>query len=469
VKPATKPATKPAALPAVRPAVRRVPALGRRLADMFRSLKVRNYRLFATGNLIRLVGTWMMFVAQDWLVLSLSHDSATALGLVTALQFTPILLLTLYGGQLADRYDKRKLLMSASTALALLALILGVLVSTGLVELWQVYVIAAGVGTVTSIETPVRQSFVSEVVGRDLLPNALSLSAATFNTARIVGPALAGVAIGLLGTGPVFLTTGVLGVAPLVALWRMRPAELHRADPRAVAARDARIVDGLRYVWHRPDLAMPLALMLLIGMFGFNFQLTLAVLAKTTFRVHASSFGLLTTALAIGSLAGALAGTGRRGRPSVYVVLAGAVGFGLLETVVAFAPDFYAAMVLLVPTGFCMIFFAQASNQRVQLGTDAEFRGRVMALYVLVFFGTTPIGAPLVGWLSERYGPRSGIWIGGLISLAAAVAAAVVQVRRVDAQVRVHLRPLPHLHVHEPARDGVPARELRVPAARQAA
>lgn len=437
-----------------------------KLADTFRSLRVRNYRLFATGNLIRLVGTWMQFVAQDWLVLQLSHDSATALGLVTALQFLPILLLTLYGGKLADRYDKRKLLLVANAAFGTLALVLGTLVSTGLVQLWHVFVLAAAMGTISAIETPVRQSFVSEIVGYELLPNALSLSAATFNSARIIGPALAGLAIGWLGTGPVFLSTGILGVAPLMALLRMRPRELHRAEPTAVAARDARIVDGLRYVWHRPDLLLPMALVLVIGMFGFNFQLTLAVLAKTTFHVSAASFGLLTTALAVGSLAGALAGTGRRSRPSIYVVLAGAVTFGGMEALVGFAPGLHSAFVMLVPAGFFMIFFAQAANQRVQLGTDAEFRGRVMALYVLVFLGTTPIGAPLIGWLSERYGPRSGIWIGGLVSLLAAVVVAIVQVRLVDAQVRVHLRPLPHLHVHEPVRDGAPATELRVPAAR---
>jgi MFS family permease len=446
-----------------------VSALRAKLADTFRSLRVRNYRLFATGNLCRLIGTWMMFVAQDWLVLQLSHDSATALGFVTALQFLPVLLLTLYGGKLADRYDKRKLLLLANCAFGMQSLAMGILVTTGVIQLWQVFILAAAMGGASAIETPVRQSFVSELVGYKLLPNALSLSAATFNSARIVGPALAGLAIAWFDTGPVFLATAAFQIAPLVALLRMRPAELHRAEPTAVAARDARIIDGLRYVWHRPDLLLPIMLVLVIGMFGFNFQLTLAVLAKTTFHVSARSFGLLTTALALGALGGALAGTGRRARPSVYIVLAGAVSFGLLETLVGFAPGFHSALVLLVPAGFFMIFFAQAANQRVQLGTDAELRGRVMALYVLVFLGTTPIGAPLIGWVSERYGPRSGIWVGGLISLCAAVAVAVVQVRRVDAQVRVHLRPLPHLHVLEPERDGTPAQELRVPAARTAA
>jgi MFS family permease len=247
----------------------------------------------------------------------------------------------------------------------------------------------------------------------------------------------------------------------------MRTGELHRAEPSGVLA-DASIADGLRYVWRRSDLILPIVLVLVVGMFGFNFQLTLAVLAKTTFHVGAESFGLLSTALAVGSLGGALAGAGRRSRPSIYVVLAAAMLFGAFETLVGLAPGLDSAVVLLVPAGFFMIFFAQAANQRVQLGTDAEFRGRVMALYVLVFMGTTPIGAPLIGWLSEHFGPRSGIWTGGLISLLAAAIVAAVQVRRVDAELRVHLRPLPHLHVLEPARNGAPAVELRMPSARTA-
>jgi MFS family permease len=455
--------TDPAAVPTPVSPPRWVRA---KLSDTFRSLKVRNYRLFATGQLVKLLGLWMQYIAQDWLVLQLSHDSGTALGLVTALQFLPVLLLTLYGGKLADRFDKRKLLLAANSGFGFLALVLGVLVVTGVVALWHVFVIAAAMGMCSAVETPARQSFVSELVGYDLLPNALSLSAATFNSARIIGPALAGLGIGWFGTGPVFLINAVMCIGPLVSLMRMRAGELYRPDPAAIPARDARIIDGLRYVWRRSDLLLPIAMVLVIGMFGFNFQLTLAVLAKTTFQLGARSFGLLTTALAVGSLAGALAGTGRRGRPSIYLVIGAGVAFGALEALVGFAPGFHSAAVLLVPAGFFMIFFAQAANQRVQLGTDAEFRGRVMALYVMVFFGTTPIGAPPIGWLSEHLGPRSGIWIGGLVSMVAAIVAAVVQVRLVDARVRVHLRPLPHVHVHEPARNGSPATELRVPSAR---
>jgi MFS family permease len=439
------------------------------LGTTFGSLKVRNYRLFATGQLIKLIGVWMQFIAQDWLVLQLTDNSATALGIVTGLQFLPMLALTLYGGQLADRYDKRKLLLIVNALFAVCTVAIAILVATGAIKLWQIFVFAAVVGTINSIETPVRQSFVSELVGRDLLPNALSLSGATFNAARIVGPAVAGVAIGWFGVGPVFVADAVLCTAPLISLSRMRPAELIREAVGTVGRGEARISDGLRYVWRRGDLRLPILLVFVIGMFGFNFQLTLAVLAKTAYHTGAQSFGLFTTALAVGSLGGAMAGTGRRGRPSIYLVLTAAVLFGALETVVAFAPSFLTAAILLVPTGFFMIYFAQAANQRVQLGTDAVYRGRVMALYTLVFLGTTPIGAPIIGWLSQQYGPRSGIWIGGLISLVAALVLGATQLRRVGAQVRLHLTPVPHVHVWEPPRNGSPAMELRVPKVRPAA
>jgi MFS family permease len=415
---------------------------------MFRSLRVRNYRLFATGQLIKLIGAWVMITAQDWLVLQLSGDSATALGVVTALQFIPVLLLTLYGGKLADRYDKRLLLVTSNAAYAVLAVLLAVLVAADLVRLWHVFAFAAALGVANAIETPVRQAFVSELVGTALLPNALSLSAAVFNSARIIGPAVAGVSIALFGLGPVFLYSAVLAIAPVFTYWLMRPAELHREALLPRGERDeARIVDGLRYVWRRSDLVLPITLMAVIGMLGFNFPVTLAALAKTGFQTGAASFGLFTTALATGALAGALAGSGRRGRPSVYVVLGAAVAFGALEVVVGFVPAFWLVAALLVPTGFFMVYFAQAANQRVQLGTDAAYRGRVMALYILVFLGTTPIGAPLIGWLAEHVGPGASIWLGGLASLAAALVALAVKLRSTGERVRVRLRPAPRFVV----------------------
>ncbi len=433
------------------------------MRSTFGSLRVRNYRLFATGQLIKLIGTWMLFTAQDWLVLQLSHNSPKALGVVTALQFLPVLLLSLYGGQLADRYDKRRLLLISNVGSAVVAGGLGVLVVSGAVTLWFIFITAALYGVIQAIETPARQAFISELVGGDLLPNALSLSSATFNSARLIGPAVAGLLIDLVDTGPVFLITAAMCTAPLVFLSLMNPAELIRPDLVAIPAREARIADGLRYVWRRADLAQTIGLVLVVGLFGFNFQLTLPVLAKSTFHVDARYFGLLSTSLAIGALLGALSASRRRSRPSIYLVLTSAMLFGMFELIIGFAPSFVVAMILLLPTGFFMIFFAQAANQRVQLGTDAEFRGRVMALYVLVFLGTTPIGALLIGWLSAGYGPRSGIWIGGTVSLLAALTVVIMQLRKAGGQVTVHLRPRPHLHVFEPARDDEPAVELRVP------
>ncbi|MFC5944712.1 MFS transporter [Micromonospora harpali] len=421
-----------------------------KLSTMFQSLQVRNYRLFASGQLIKLIGVWMMFIAQDWLVLELSDDSATALGVVTALQFTPVLLLTLLSGRLADRYDKRLLLFVANAFWTVLSFGMSLLVLTGLVQLWHVFVFAALLGVANAVETPVRQAFVSELVGTSLLPNALSLNAAVFNSARIVGPAVAGLAIAAVDVGPVFLFTALSSLGPLATVVRMRPAELHRKDLLPVAERDsARVVDGLRYVARRPDLLLPMAVMSVIGMSLFNFQLTLAALAKTVFKTGAASFGLFSTALAVGALVGALAGTGRRSRPSVWLVLGAAVGCAVFGTLVGLAPAYWMVVALLLPAGFFMVFFAQSANQRVQLGTDAAFRGRVMALWVLVFLGTNPVGAPIIGWVAERFGAGASIWIGGLISLATALLALAWQLRRSGARLRLRVLPSPRFYVVE--------------------
>ena len=415
----------------------------------FRALAVRNFRLFATGQLISLLGGWIQITAQDWLVLSLTHNSPTALGFVTALQFTPVLLLSLYGGKLADRFDKRRLLIIANSGYMILALIMGILVVSGSVEVWQVFVFAASYGVVNSMETPTRQAFVSEMVGRELLPNALALSAATFNSARILGPAVGGLTIALLGTGTAFIVNGVTFIAPIIAISRMVPSQLFRKqNVGPVAADDVKIIDGLRYVRSRADLMMPIVLMLIIGMVAFNFQITLALMAKNVFHTSADKFGLLTTALAIGALAGAFAGSARKGRPSAWLVLFAGIAFSALEIAVGFAPSFVATAIILVPTGFFMIFFAQATNQRVQIGTSSAFRGRVMALYVLVFLGTTPIGAPLVGWVAEAFGPRTAIWLGGLIALVTALTVLAYELRRTGGRLQVSLRP-PRIYVSD--------------------
>ncbi|WFE25268.1 MFS transporter [Solwaraspora sp. WMMD791] len=419
-----------------------------KLTTTFQSLRVRNYRIFATGQLIKLIGVWMMFIAQDWLVLQLSGDSATALGVVVALQFTPVLLFTLVFGRLADRYDKRMLLFVANAMWFVLALGMSVLVLTGAVQLWHVFVFAGLLGVGNALETPVRQAFVSELVGTPLLPNALGLSSATFNTARIVGPAVAGLAIAAFDVGPVFLISAIASAAPLVGLIQMRASELHRADLPVGGARDgAKVADGLRYVARRPDLMLPMGLMAVMGLLLFNFQITLAALAKTVFNTGAASFGLFTTALATGALAGALAASGRRGRPSVYVVLGSALAFAGLATLVGLAPTYWLVVALLVPTGFFMVYFAQASNQRVQLGVDAAFRGRVMALWVLVFLGTNPVGAPAIGWVAEHLGAGASIWLGGALSFLTAAAALLWQLRRTGSRLRLRWAPLPKFYV----------------------
>nr|PZM95391.1 MAG: hypothetical protein DIU77_12490 [Thermocrispum agreste] len=287
-----------------------------RLGRIFQSLKVRNYRLFATGQLIKLTGVWMQFTAQYWLVLQLSDDSGTALGLVVALQFLPVLFLSLYGGKLADRHDKRKLLILVNAAWSVLSLAFALMIMSGVVRLWHVFVFAGLLGVANAIENPARQAFVSEMVDTRLLPNALALSAATFNSARIVGPAVAGVAIAWFGTGPVFLVSAISSISPVLSLVRMRVTELHREDLPPAAAREASIRDGLRYVWRRSDLVMVMTMIAVVGALGFNFGITLPILAKTTYHTGAEAFGLLTTLLALGPLAGALASTGRRERPS---------------------------------------------------------------------------------------------------------------------------------------------------------
>ncbi|MGW6395821.1 MFS transporter [Streptomyces sp. NPDC055103] len=389
-----------------------------RLRTTFRSLAVRNFRLFVAGQIVSVAGTWMMVVAQDWLVLSLTADSATALGAVTALQFAPMLLLTLYGGRLADRYDKRLLLTLCNLVSGAYALVLAVLVLAGALELWHLYLFALCLGTVNSVEVPTRMSFVSELVGPALLPNASALSAAYFNLARVLGPALAGLLIAVWGTGPVMLLNAVSYLATVTGLRMMRPAELLRGGPPKGRVR---VVDGLRYVRRRPDLLLCLALVALVGLFGMNFQLVIPLLARTVFHADAASFGLLTAAFATGSLLAAFATTARRSRPSRRTVTTAAVALGVLETATGWAPGYPAAVVLLVLTGFAAIWFAQAANHRVQLGSDPRYRGRVLALYTLILQGSTPLGALLVGWLAAHFGARSALYVGGLASLAAAL------------------------------------------------
>jgi MFS family permease len=394
---------------------------------MFRSLRVRNYRLYAGGQLVSLTGTWMQRVAQDWLVLELTN-SGTALGIVTALQFLPSLLFGLWGGLLADRYDKRKLLLATQTGLALVALILGVLDVTGIVQYWQVLVLALALGLVSAIDSPVRQSFVVEMVGPDDLTNAVGLNSTIFNSARILGPAVAGVMITAIGTGWAFVANGISSIAVLTGLALMRPAEL-RPSP-AIDRIRGQLRAGLHYVRQRQDLLLTMVLVFVVGTFGLSFQITTALLAKQVFHRSATGYGLLSTALAVGACVGAVLATRRRTRPSLLFLLLAAMAFGLLEILAGSMPGFGATALMLVLVGLAMLTFTTAANSSVQLGVEPTMRGRVMALYLMCFLGGTPIGAPIVGWVASTVGPRWGMIGGGLVCMAMAVGMALYLVRR---------------------------------------
>jgi MFS family permease len=415
------------------------------MRTIFRSLSIRNYRIFAAAQVVSLTGTWMQRVAQDWLVLHLSGGSGTALGITTALQFLPMLLFGLHGGVLADRYDKRRLLLAAQAGMAVAALALGLLDVTGAVRLWHVYALAFALGVASVLDAPVRQAFVPELVGRDLVPNAVSLNSATFNSARIVGPAVAGVTISAWGTAPVFLLNAASFLAVIAGLVLLRRREL---QPAPAAPREPGMLRaGLRYVRERPDLAVPIALVGVVGTFGLNFQITTALIAKQTFGTGAGGFGLLSTGLAIGSLLGALLAAGRT-TVRLRLLLIAALVFGILEIVTGLMPTYWSFFAMLVPTGAAVLTFTTATNATLQARTSPAMRGRVMALYILVFLGGTPFGAPVIGWLATVLGPRSSLLIGGAVTVLGALAATAALARARRVRVEAHLlRRHPHVHV----------------------
>ncbi|GLY30031.1 MFS transporter [Kineosporia sp. NBRC 101731] len=384
---------------------------------VFRALGVRNFRLFAGGQVLSVTGTWMMIVAQDWLVLGMTDRPGPVLGLVTALQFVPLALFMLYGGRLADRHDKRLLLIGANSVSAVLGLVMAGLVLSGQITIWQICVFAFAVGTVNALEVPTRMSFVSELVGPALLPNASALSSAYFNIARVAGAALAGVLIAGVGEGWVLVLNALSYAFSVAGLARIRVGELHRSSVRP---RDG-IRAGLRYVAGRRDLLSPIALVAVIGLFALNFQLTLPLLAKTVFSADAGEFGLLSAALAVGSLVSAFVTTARTSRPPARLVCLSAVALGVAELAAGLAPTFGSAMMLLAVVGFTSMYFAQAANHRIQLGSDPQYRGRVLALYSLILQGTTPLGALVIGWVSEGHGARWGLYLGGVAALVAGV------------------------------------------------
>jgi MFS family permease len=394
---------------------------------MFRALSNPNYRLYASGAVVSNVGTWMQRVAQDWLVLQLT-DSGAALGITTGLQFLPILLLSPYAGLVADRFPKRRLLQVTQVMMALPALLLGVLAITESAQAWHVYLLAFVFGIGTAFDAPARQAFVSEIVDAEHLTNAVGLNSASFNAARIVGPGLAGVLIGLLGggvaaTGWVIVVNALSYGSVVFVLERMNVADLH--SPTPVARGKGMIRDGMRYVRSRPDLMMILAIVFSAGTFGLNFQMTSALMATDVYGKGASAYGLLGTTMAVGSLTGALLAA-RRGRLRHRLVIGAALAFGFAEVLAGLLPTYLIFAVWTPVLGLTALTMITAANATVQLSTSPAMRGRVMALYLMIFMGGTPVGAPIVGWIGEAFGARwTLIGGGGLTVLGTLIAVAV--------------------------------------------
>jgi MFS family permease len=400
---------------------------------MFRSLAVRNYRLFATGQVVSNTGTWMQRIAQDWLVLQLSGGSGTALGLTTALQFLPMLFLGLWGGTLVDRMNKRRLLITTQAAMGVLALGLGVVATTGAAEVWHVYVFALALGLVTVVDNPARQTFVVEMVGARDLPNAVALNSASFQLGRVAGPAVAGLLIAVVGSGPVFLLNAASFLGVLTGLWMMRPAELNVTEPTPRGRGQTR--EGLRYVGGRPDLVLLLIMTVFVQLFGSSGQNQIALMTNNVFQAGAAAFGVAAAALAVGALSGALLAA-RRERPRLRTVLIGALAFGAAQVAAALMPGYVPFVVALLPMGVAFMTFTTALNTTFQLSVEPGMRGRVMSIYMLVFLGMAPIGAPLVGFLADAFGPRAGLGIGGAVTVVVVLAIAALLARRLGVRVR---------------------------------
>ena len=414
------------------------------MSPTFSSFRYFNYRLWFAGALVANVGTWMQRVAQDWLVLTvLTDESGVAVGVVTALQFLPVLALSAWAGLLADRVDRRKLIVVTQSLLALLALGLGALTLSGHVELWHVYVFATLLGCVSAIDNPVRQTFVADMVPASRLPNAVALNSASFNAARLIGPGVAGLMIAWVGTGWVFLINGISFAATIFALTQMRTREL-RPAPRVVRDK-GQIRAGLRYVRRRSDILVIMVVVGVVSTFGLNFQLTSALMARTEFGMGAGEYGILGSIMAIGSLAGALLAA-RREQPRVRLVIGSAFAFGVADGIMALMPTYPTFAVACIPVGLASLTMMTAANATIQTTTDPSMRGRVMALYMIVFLGATPIGSPLVGWIGETYGPRWAIGVGAIASLLVASGAAVWAMRHWHLEVRYHVHR-PHLQI----------------------
>ncbi|WGY04756.1 MFS transporter [Nocardioides sp. QY071] len=379
-----------------------------------------NYRLYFAGSLVSNVGTWMQRVAQDWLVLTIPGNGGAALGITTGLQFLPVLLLSPYAGVVADRISKRVLLQVTQAMMALASLALGLIAVLGVAQTWHVYVIAFVFGIGAAFDAPARQAFVSEMVGADDVTNAVSLNSAAFNAARLIGPGLAGLLIGFGGggmraTGWVILANALSYLAVIAQLRRMDTAALH--SPRPAARTPGMLREGVAYVRSQPKMLMILVLVFFIGTFGMNFQITSALMATEVFDKGAKEYGVLGSVLAIGSLTGALVAAGRS-QVRVRLLMGAAVAFGVLEIAAGLAPT-YLTFVLLCPLlGFSVITVLNSCNALLQTESAPALRGRVMAIYMTIVMGGTPLGSPVIGWIGEQFGARWTLVVGGALVLA---------------------------------------------------
>lgn len=391
------------------------------LTVAFRALRNRNYRLFWTGQIVSQAGTWMQRVAQAWLVLRLT-DSPLALGTVTTVQFLPILCFSLFGGVLADRMPKRRLLITTQSLAMLQSLLLAVLVSTGTVQLWHVYILAAMLGISNAVDQPARQSFVVEMVGQDDLPNAVALNSTQFNVARLVGPALGGLTIAWVGVAGCFYLNSVSFSAVLAGLLLMRPSELYA--PRHTPSRGPvfrEIGEGLRYAVTTPDIALVLLLMAVLGTFGYNFTVILPLIAKYVLHAGPEGFGLLTSAMGLGSLFAAL-GIAYQGKATRRTLFIGSSAFSALLFLVALSSWWVVTLPLVAVLGVASITFTATANTRLQLIAPPHLRGRIMSLYALLFAGTTPIGSLVVGTLADHGGVQMAVAVMAVICMAGVVA-----------------------------------------------
>jgi len=405
---------------------------------MFASLRLRNYRLFFWGGLISNIGTWMARIAQTWLVLTILTDhSASAVGYVTGLQFLPMVLFGAWGGAVADRFPKRIILVWTQVLLALNAATLALLVVFNVTELWHVYVLAFLQGVVTAVDNPTRQAFASEMVPPELLPNAVGLNSTSFNGARLVGPAVAGLMIAVAGVGPSLLINAFTFIPVILALLAMDPSQL---TPAPIRRGRGSVREGIRYVAGRPDIQLVMFIVFMLGTFGMNFQLTNALMSTEAFGKGVEEYGIVGSVMAIGSLGGALLAA-RREKPRLRYLL-GAMGlFSLCTLFVGLAPNFLFYTLMLIPTGLSALTVMVTANSMIQLSVAPEVRGRVMALYMAVFMGGTPVGSPVIGWIGETFGARWTILIATVTCGIAVVVATIYVMRTDDIRVRLQREP----------------------------